>query len=168
MRTFLLLVVAVVFAASCVSFTNAEYAVQAQSHLNTDRLLKPTADKEGDLIPADKEERAAGIAGIATRMKNLLRRNPSKMSEAKNNVKGANEAINKVNSVIGRGKTSTELTPAKMKTLETYARSNSENWWAMAYYITNVLGIGLSITFVYGVLFLGWIPYGMGGSPRAN
>ncbi|KAG3113464.1 hypothetical protein PI125_g7309 [Phytophthora idaei] len=63
-----------------------------------------------------------------------------------------------MNSIIGRGKTSTELTPAKMKELETYARSNPDKWYAMAYYINCVFGIGLVVFLLYGTFYLGWPP----------
>ncbi|KAL3666257.1 hypothetical protein V7S43_008508 [Phytophthora oleae] len=162
----LLVVVAVV--ASFAVVTSAEKAVEKKDDLSRPelpRVLKTTVDDQDSILPGEEER---GVASLASRLKNLLRRSPTKVTDAQNNVKGANEAISKVNSIIGRGKTSTELTPAKMKALETYARGNSDNWWAMAYFITNVLGIGLAVWFVYGTLFLGWRPYGIGGSPRAN
>ncbi|KAG6953289.1 hypothetical protein JG688_00012898 [Phytophthora aleatoria] len=171
MRRSSLLLVVVAFVAGYVGSINAEKTIQTQVHPSAlevpqSRSLKSTTDKDENLISADEDR--AGLASIVARMKALLVRSPTKRGEAKNNVKGANEAIKKVNSIIGPGKTTTELTPAKVKQLETYARSNSDKWWAMAYYITNVLGIGLVVFFVYGTLFLGWRPIGMGGSPRPN
>ncbi|KAI9986002.1 hypothetical protein PInf_024798 [Phytophthora infestans] len=172
MRRSSLLLVAITLVAGCVGFITAENFVQTQGQpsafeVSQGRNLKSTADTEERAIPVDGETRA-GVAGIAARVKALLVRNPTKMSEAKNNVQGANEAIKKVNSIIGPGKTRTELTPTKVKQLETYAHSSSDKWWAMAYYTANILGIGLMVFFVYGTLFLGWRPIGMGGNPRPN
>ncbi|KAK1933980.1 hypothetical protein P3T76_011740 [Phytophthora citrophthora] len=158
-----LLVVVVVVVANYAVVTSAENAVEKKDNPESPRVLK-TDEKRS--IPLGEEER--GVANLASRLKNLLRRRPTKVTDAQNNIEGANDAIRNVNKIIGPGKASTELTPAKMKALEAYAKSNSDNWWAMAYFITNVLGIGLAVWFVYGTLFLGWRPYGMGGSPRAN
>ncbi|ETI54580.1 hypothetical protein F441_02600 [Phytophthora nicotianae CJ01A1] len=166
-----LLLVVVAFVAGCVGFITAENSVRTRDHpsvveVSQSRNLKSTSDGEEKSYPIGDEER--GMTSVLTRIKSLLVRNPTKMSEAKNNVGGANDYYNKVNSIIGEGKTSTKLTPDKVKQLETLAHSSSDKWWAMAYFTTNVLGVGLMVWFVYGTLVLGWRPYGMGGSPRAN
>eukprot|EP00644_Phytophthora_capsici_P001935 jgi/Phyca11/15653/fgenesh1_pg.PHYCAscaffold_14_\ len=144
-RILLPLLVVVAIVASYAVVTSAENIVEKKDEPELPRVLKTTVEEQGS-IPLGEEERS--VASLASRLKNLLRGRPTKAIDAQRNVDGANEAIGKVNSIIGRGKTSTELTPAKMKALETYARSNSDNWWAMAYFITNVLGIGLAVCYI--------------------
>ncbi|OWZ14767.1 RxLR effector protein [Phytophthora megakarya] len=167
-RSAILLFVVIIFVASSVDVTAGDNAIRTQSYLtdpqafegaNTARSLKSTADND--------EARAGAIANAVTKLKSLLRITPKNMQAAKNNPKGANEAITHVNTIIGKGKTSTELTPQKVKALETYAKSNPDKWYAMAYYLNYVFGIGLVAFLLYGTFYLGWRPLGLGG-PRVN
>lgn len=76
-------------------------------------------------------------------LKNLMRRIP-------------NKALSKLKSLVSfTGKTPTKLTPAKLKTLETYARSNPEKWYALDYYLDTVLGLGFMIFFAGGAIYFG-------------
>ncbi|KAG3197085.1 hypothetical protein PC128_g7118 [Phytophthora cactorum] len=156
MSSVFLFAVVVAFTAG---FTVSENTIQKQNQLRetapsvTSRLQQV---KEMTRSPSTmKREREEWLL-FPTKLKRSLPSNPNKLKPADVDTKGANEAISKVNSIIGRGKTSTELTPAKMKELETYARSNPDTWYAMAYYINYVFGIGLVVFLLCGMFYLGW------------
>ncbi|EGZ29339.1 hypothetical protein PHYSODRAFT_284417 [Phytophthora sojae] len=139
MRTrFLALVVAIAFVASFLEFAVAEKAVDVE---DTTKLLR-----EGVLKPIEKE-----------------RATPLSEEEER----GAKEAVTKVTSLLGLNKGPTRLTQDKLDKLQTYAHSNPSKWYAMVYYVSNVLGLALTAFAFYGFIFLGWKPATM-GSPRAN
>jgi hypothetical protein len=172
-RNFFSLLFAVAFVAGGLTFVAAENAAiqhgtpKLLHGENTARYLKYTekAAETEDAVTSESEER--GMTQVLSRIKNLLRRAPKNKEAAKLNKEGAKDAVNKVNSIIGTGKKSTELTPQKLKALETYAHDNPDKWLAMSYYVSYVFGISLVVTLLYGTFFLGWRPLGLGG-PRYN
>ncbi|KAE8878809.1 hypothetical protein PF010_g9923 [Phytophthora fragariae] len=139
MRTsFLALVVALVFVASFLEMTVAEKAVDVA---DTTKLLR------GGILKPIARERATPLSEEEER--------------------GAKQAVSKVSSLLGLNKGPTRLTQAKLDRLQTYAKSNPDKWYAMAYYLTYTVGVALTAFIAYGYLFLGWRPATM-GSPRAN
>ncbi|KAL4114435.1 hypothetical protein PRIC2_014373 [Phytophthora ramorum] len=127
--------VIVVVVAFVASFVAAESAVQGP-HVDSTGNLKGTqiTVKKGVDL-SEEEERGAAVA--LARLRALFGKDPTK---------------------------AVRLTDTKVREIKTYARSNSDKWYAMTYYLNYAFGITFVLFLAGGAYFLGWRFPGAGTS----
>ncbi|TDH69607.1 hypothetical protein CCR75_002267 [Bremia lactucae] len=117
--------------------------------------------------PESLDPESRNLWNSVWRLFRFMPRSTAKLAES--NEKGVARSLGKVREVVGDNPSGvTKVSKDQVRTLSKYASTHRTNWNSMLVYLYYTLGIGLFIYAAYGAFFLGFHPYGMGGSPRAN